>query len=380
MNVTYRFFHANSDVLYPIKRERDGVPTIYDQAKRLDGTFTRIVRGLPAHNVANFSPSIVKHRGRTYIAWRSQPEPFGFRHDMKYFYLNNQPTDIYIGELADDQTIVGTRKLRPNKHRLSYEDPRLFVGPDDNLYVQFVASTYASRYDNRPDKLFHAPKVVVCLVDDSFEAVQAAVPPIGKNLVKGEAEKNWCFFSRQKELHCLYSTRPLTIERETEPTITVDTSALDEVTRGAPTFNSLPPINLGYGHLIFYHWKHMTREGAGKPYLMYHLGSYIVDRDFTKVLYVDKRPLFTGSLNDHLITWTDYAGNPVSDQPAVVLPFGGYVENTELVLSLGVNDAFMGIFRCPLESILKRMEKVNQDLSSLSIVDQTSSDESSSKA
>jgi len=49
----------------------------------------------------------------------------------------------------------------------------------------------------------------------------------------------------------------------------------------------------------------------------------------------------------------------VSTQPAVILPFGGFIENTDLVLSLGVNDAFMGIFRCPLEQIMKRMTKVN---------------------
>jgi predicted GH43/DUF377 family glycosyl hydrolase len=41
-----------------------------------------------------------------------------------------------------------------------------------------------------------------------------------------------------------------------------------------------------------------------------------------------------------------------------MLPFGGYIENTEIVLSLGVNDAFMGILRCPLETIMSRMERV----------------------
>lgn len=359
MNITHRFFHANNDVVFPIRREFDGVPTIYAQAERLNGNFTRITRGLPDRNVANFSPSILKYNEKTYIAWRSQPEPFGFRYDMKYFYLNNQPTDIYIGELANDSTIVGTKKLRSKKHRLSYEDPRLFIGPDENLYVQFVASTYASRYDSNSDNLFHTPKVVVCWVDENFEASYAAIPPIGKNRVKGETEKNWCFFSKDDELCCLYSTRPLVIEHESKKQTVIDTSALDEVTRGCPTFNSLPPINLGYANLILYHWKHLTKSKDGSQYLMYHLSAYMVDKDFTKVIYVDKQPLLTGSLNDHLIVWTDFAGNPVSDQPAVILPFGGYIENTDLVLSLGVNDAFMGIFRCPLEEVMKRMERVN---------------------
>jgi hypothetical protein len=195
-------------------------------------------------------------------------------------------------------------------------------------------------------------------VDENFDAVQAAIPPIGKNRIKGETEKNWCFFPQKDQLNCLYSTRPLVIEQEVGEKVVVNTDILDEVTQGCPTFNSLPPISLGYGHLILYHWKHLTKTPEGKQYLMYHLGAYIVDRNFTKVTYLDRNPLFTGSLNDHVIVWTDYAGNPISDQPAVILPFGGYIENTDLVLSLGVNDAFMGIFRCPLEEIVKRMERV----------------------
>jgi len=100
----------------------------------------------------------------------------------------------------------------------------------------------------------------------------------------------------------------------------------------------------------------MAANHRGFKFLLYHLGAYIVDKSFTKLLYIDKEPLFTGSLNDKVIEWTNYAGQPVSTQPAVILPFGGFIENTDLVLSLGVNDAFMGIFRCPLENIMKRMK------------------------
>jgi hypothetical protein len=85
----------------------------------------------------------------------------------------------------------------------------------------------------------------------------------------------------------------------------------------------------------------------------------MVDRDFTKVTHVDPKPLFSGSLHDRLISWTDVGGNIVSFQPAVILPFGAYVENTELVMSLGVNDAFMGIFRTPLENIVKRLQPID---------------------
>ena len=359
MQSTNRFFHAYSGVAQLIKNEEEGIPNVYRQAEALGGTFTRIIKGLPEKSVANFSPSIIKHGDRTLIAWRTQPEPFCFRYDRNYFYLNGTPTDVYLGELANDTTIIGAKKIRSKPHRLSYEDPRLFHGPDEELYIQFVGSTYASRYNKGDKKLFDQPKVVVCYVSPEGEALYPAIPPIGENKVIGKAEKNWCFFADQGELKCLYSTRPLKIECEKGKTIETNTDVLDTVTGGSPTFNSLPPINLGYGHLVFYHWKHMTRDSKGFSYLLYHLGAYLIDKDFSKILYVDRKPLFSGSLNDKIISWTDTGGNVVSFQPAVILPFGGYIENTDLVLSLGVNDAFMGIFRCPLENIMKRLEKVD---------------------
>jgi hypothetical protein len=359
MQSTTRFFHTHSSVLFPIKRASSGIPNVYTQAEKLNGRFTRINYGLPEGSTANFSPSILRHNGKTYIAWRSQPEPFGFRWDNNYFYLNDKPTEIYLGLLHDDKTIVGAKNLRPKKHRASYEDPRLFVGPDSELYVQFVASTYASRHNKGGKNFFDNPKVIVCYIDELGEAIRAAIPPIGGNREKDKTEKNWCFFSRADELRCLYSTRPLEIECEKTPKITIDSTVLDSVTGGAPTFNSLAPIDLGYAHLVFYHWKHVARKPDGSNYLLYHLSAYLVDKAFTKITHVINESLFSGSLDDELIHWTDYGGTPVSNQPAVILPFGGYIENTELVLSLGVNDAFIGIMRCPLESVMRKLNPVN---------------------
>lgn len=359
MQTTHRFYHTYSDSLFPIKTEQTGIPDVYTQAEALGGKFTRIVKGLPDFSVANFSPSILRHNDKTFIAWRSQPQPFGFRYDRNYFYLNEGKTNVYIGQLADDETILGTKPLRNKPHRLSYEDPRLFTGPDNELYVQFVASTYASKYNKGGKNFFDHPKVVVCYVDENCDAVSAAIPPIGENRNKEKAEKNWCFFTYKEQLSCLYSTVPLIIENESLNRIETNTDVLQPITNGCPTFNSTAPIDLGYGHLVFYHWKHMTRSDHGLNYLMYHLGSYIVSKDFKEILYVDETPLFTGSLNDRLIHWTDYTGNVVSTQPAVILPFGAYVEGTDLVMSLGVNDAFMGIFRTPLENIMKRLKRVN---------------------
>jgi predicted GH43/DUF377 family glycosyl hydrolase len=86
----------------------------------------------------------------------------------------------------------------------------------------------------------------------------------------------------------------------------------------------------------------MTCTEEGKPYLIYHVGAYLVDKKFKEITYLTEEPLFTGSLNDRVIEWTDVMGNVVSNQPAVILPFGALLEGDELVMSLGVNDAFYG--------------------------------------
>ena len=358
---TTRFYHSYSYVLHPVSHDEWQVaPNVYEQAEDLGGKFTRITKGNPPYSVANFSPSIIKHKGTTYIAWRSQPEPFCLRWDRNYFYLNNTPTDVWIGILGDDQTILGAKPIRSKKHRLSYEDPRLFEGPDGELYIEFVASTYASQYAKGGKSFFDAPKVVVCYVNEHLEAVNAAFPPIGQNKVKDKTEKNWCFFPHQDELRCLYSVRPLVIEREKGAPIEIDSSVLDKVTGGTPTFNSLPPLEIDEGYLIFYHWKYMTFDKLSNHYLLYHLSAFVIDKEFKRITYYADKPLFSGSLEDVLISWTDEQGKPMSRQPACLLPFGGFIENDELVMSLGVNDAFNGIFRCPLNSIklhLKRVER-----------------------
>ena len=83
----FRNYHAQTVVKARL-RSSVGYPTVFQQAEDIGGTFTRITKGLPEGNVANFSPSLIKHRGSSLIAWRSQPEFFCFRHDMKYFYYN----------------------------------------------------------------------------------------------------------------------------------------------------------------------------------------------------------------------------------------------------------------------------------------------------
>lgn len=362
MNQQIRYDTALSYLEQPVNiRPSTGYPTIYQQASDIGGTFTRIKYGLPDQTVANFSPCLTAHKGHRLIAWRNQPEPFTFRHDSKYFYYNNTPTEVYIGELIGDDTIIGAKKLREKPHRLSYEDPRLFVTPDDNLYAQFITSSYASIYDSSKHTMVNQPKVCVACVDEYGNGVNAVYPPVGDNRKPEKPEKNWCFFSEDDQLRLLYSTIPLIIKTPGQQDKTIDSSSLKKVTGDYPTFNSTAPIKIGNEWLVFFHWKYMAFDSNHQiTYLLYHLGAYTLDEKLTKITRQCTEALFSGSTSDRLIWWTDVTGRPISKQPACVLPFGGiYDEQSDSIeLSLGVNDSFMGIFKCPLTNVLAKLEKI----------------------
>ena len=361
MTQFHRYRTLNNRVLQrAFSPASSGFPSVFDQAYELGGTFTRITSGLPEGSFANFSPCVINHRGATLVAWRSQPKHFVFRHDMKYFYYNNTPTDIWIGQMLTDDTIVAFRKLIDKPHRLSYEDPRIFIAPDDSLLCQFVTSTYATKWDSTNHKMIKTPKVCTGVVDEYGSLVDRFFPPIGANFEEGKAEKNWCFFSDDEHLRLLYSTQPIVIKTPGQEDTVIDASCLKEVTGEHPTFNSTAPIRLDDEWLVFYHWKFMCRELDRRPYLMYALGAYTLDKDLTRVTRMMKEPLFTGSTNDDLVTWTDAVGNDISDQPACILPFGCFIDEEEdLVMSLGVNDYFMGIFRTPVLNVLSLMQSVS---------------------
>lgn len=362
MSTQHSRFHSSlSNICHPttIRLSPNGAPSVYLQAADLGGVFSRISRGLPYRSVANFSPSLIKHKGHDLIAFRSQPEPFCFRWDMKYFYYNSTPTEVYVGELLNDETIVGAKNIRERKHRLSYEDPRLFIDAEDNLMCQFVTSSYASRWDSSKHKMIKSPKVCVGSFDDFGNCIDAFYPPIGINHQDGGSEKNWCFFADGDVTRLLYSTQPIVIKTPGEEQKVIDASVLKNCTGEHPTFNSTAPVKVGDEWLVFYHYKLMgIVRGEPRPVLFYMLSAYTLDENLTKIVRYMPEAIFTGSLDDELITWTDYQGQPISKQPACILPFGCVADENEIALSLGVNDSFMGIFRCPTNNILSLMTKV----------------------
>lgn len=356
--MSVRYFHKHSHCLYPVKTRSSLDLNVYEQAEQLGGSFTRISKGLDPKISFNFNPTIHIEDGKTWIAWRAQPEPFCFRWDNRYFYLNNKPTTIQIGQLADDETVIGTKPFRSKPHRCSYEDPRFFKDTAGGLYLQFVASTYASTYAKNGKHIFDNSKVIVGRINEQVELVDAIVPQLENNRDKNACEKNWCFFTHKEELHILYSIFPLRILRESGETIEVDSSLLKVATKENPTFCSTAPVDIGEEYLIFYHWKNGVRDPSGAMYLKYYTSAFTLDKKTFELKRMCEKPLLYGSLADQLIWWTDLYGNPVSRQPATILPYGCLLENNEVVLSVGVNDAFMGIMRLPLDNILKKMTNI----------------------
>ena len=352
-----RFYHQKSSVLYPIKKQEaaDGVPSAYKQSEAIGGKLTRIVHGFPEYSVANFSPCLTVHNNTAYLLWRTQPEPFIFRWDNSYFYNNNRPTELFLGIMKQDNEVTNGHSIRPGMHKLSYEDGRLFVGEDEELYCQFVSSRYASQ-TKKDNKFFNDPKVWAAHIQDGY-ATKATLPPQGQNRIKGQAEKNWCYFSHNNTTKLFYSTIPLII-CEPDGQRQIPSRILRKVCGQHPTFNSTAPIDLNGEYLVFYHWKHMSFMPDGRQYLQYHCSAYMMDKELTKITHIVNQPLWSGSLADELIWWTDSQGHKISTQPACILPFGGIVNGDELVMPLGVNDAWIGLFRCKLDCLMAFMEPV----------------------
>lgn len=358
-----RYTTALSYCQFPVNiRPKTGYPSIYQQCQDLGGEFIRINHGVPAGNVANFSPCILHKNGHRLISWRSQPEPFVFDPSMKYRYYNNTPTEVYVGELVAYDTIAGAHKIRNTPHKLSYEDPRLFTGPDENTYCQFVTSSYASCYDQSKHTMVNQPKICVAVLDEFGEGRDAMYPPIGNNLVPGKPEKNWCFYTNDDALELLYSTIPIVIKSPSGEDKVIDSSCLKAVVGEYPTYNSTAPIKVDDEWLVFYHWKYMAWDTSiGNSYLLYHTGAYTLDEKMTKVTRMSTKAIFSGSTRDQMIWWTDVLGTPVSKQPCCALPFGGAFDEDDrtLELAIGVNDSFMGIFVCPIDYVLGTLETIS---------------------
>lgn len=353
-----RYYHKYSSCLYPVRSGLAADKSVYEQFEELGGKFTRITAGLSDKIAFNFNPTLAEHNGKTWIAWRAQPEPFCFRWDNRYFYLNNKPTTLHIGQLFDDSTIVGTKSVRAKPHRCSYEDPRFFLDSSGGMYLQFVASTYATTYAKNGNHLFDNSKVIVGRVDEHANLVDAIVPSLEKNREKASCEKNWCFFTHNEELHILYSIYPLKILREYGDPIIVNSDVLKVATGDSPTFCSTAPLDIGDDYLIFYHWKNNQFDQTRNWYLKYYTSAFTLDKKTFQIKRACEKPLLEGPLADQLIWWTDLMGNPVSRQPATILPYGALLQNNEIVLSVGVNDAFMGIGRIDLDTILSKMTSV----------------------
>ena len=192
-------------------------------------------------------------------------------------------------------------------------------------------------------------------IEDGY-GTRAVLPPQGNNRVHGQPEKNWCYFTHNGVTKLLYSTLPLLIYEDEGGARQIPARHLRRVSQDHPTFNSTAPIDLNGEHLVFYHWKHMSFMPDGRQYLQYFTSAYMLDKQMTRITHMVNQPLWTGSLEDELIWWTTSQGQKVSTQPACCLPFGGVVQGDDLVMPIGVNDAWMGTFRCKLDNLMAFME------------------------
>ena len=136
-----------------------------------------------------FNPSIIKHEGRTLLAWRTG--------------WHNQSA-LRIGELDQHYNLIWVRPINTDRllqaygHHAGVEDARLFIH-HGKLHIAFTLNVVPR--DNRTRAFGTMAGQGVLQLDQHFVADQCWVFDGGDRWVK-----NWQFFSHSGELLAVYET------------------------------------------------------------------------------------------------------------------------------------------------------------------------------
>jgi predicted GH43/DUF377 family glycosyl hydrolase len=130
---------------------------------------------------------------------------------MAYRHQRDGHSSVWIGELSlTHQKIMNAKQILVDPH-IHYEDPRLFTFQNE-LYVSY--SFFGSETEKDWDVITKTIRIGMTRIRkaaDGFECGPTYVPPFGNNAKPIGVEKNWGFFEKGKELHCLYSISPFVI-------------------------------------------------------------------------------------------------------------------------------------------------------------------------
>lgn len=271
-----------------------------------------------------FNSSIIRFQKKLWICCRRLRQDLQDINDLVMFQLTD--------ELQPEHMVPVILPLeRPEDN---YEDPRLFIH-GKNLWVgscNFRFGSYAQQCVSR--------------LDGTFNGVQHIRPHYGKNrnMLGAQVghEKNWVWFSHDKELHFIYQTAPQhRVVRFENGVVTQEyvTMKHNPLWKAGEPRGGTTPVRVNDEYWTFFHsstpWKGLRRR--------YHMGAvafqYKPPFELTRMTTL---PLLTGSENDEFRI----------GMPPVVFPCGAIYENETWTVSMGVNDTHTAWVRIPHRDLL----------------------------
>ncbi len=278
-----------------------------------------------------FNSSIIRFEKQLWICCRRLRQEVNRElNDLVMFQLNDQlHPDIMVPVILPLE--------RPEDN---YEDPRLFIHRKE-LWVgscNFRVGSYAHQCVSRLDR--------------TFQCVEHIRPAFGNNrgTLGGQIghEKNWIWFSHDKELHFIYKTSPKHCIVRTEngkPVEEFVTHKTNPLWKAGEPRGGTTPVKVGDEYWTFFHSSTPWRDRKRR----YHMGAtaFRAEPPF-EMTRMTTMPLLTGSENDvyrHGL-------------PPVVFPNGAIFENDVWTVSMGVNDTSTAWVKIPMDDLEQMMRKI----------------------
>lgn len=233
------------------------------------------------------------------------------------------------------------------------EDPRIFRGPNDSIYVSFCHATdklnqppcqrLAKFEDGNLFKATLLPMITYEGNGDSHDPKYTNYTIEQMNAVTLKPQKNWNFFFQGERLFFIYWTYPhrvVEIHPETMVVIQEWNAGDDKLFawQYGPLAGGTPPIVWRGKYLSFYHgWMpHQIRRRR------YYMGAYTFEMEAPFRILEITPPLLRGSLNDP----TNFEPPNHAGLPLVVFPCGLLMEQKDpdqCIVSMGVNDSYSAV-------------------------------------
>jgi predicted GH43/DUF377 family glycosyl hydrolase len=200
--------------------------------------------------------------------------------------------------------------------------------------------------------------------DEEWTAIARRDPIVGTNKGKpghtyGQHNKNFIWFFLDGKLHLVYTSDPwLVIEFGATWEDQIQHIGEGVKWKYGVVRGGTPPVQVDD---LFYTFFHSSLHWRGR-FRRYYMGAIAFEAKppFKAVLWTQE-PLLTGSQND---PWTQ-------GKPLVVFPCGAILENSQWLISLGINDLKCGWIEIPHADILERLKPIPVMQASLLLAQKT---------